>query len=210
MGGEKSSGSSTTVVNQSTERQPTAEETRLNQLDIQLREATQPGMMATQQAGLTLAEKLLKGEEPLPGFFQQLAGGISPEVTQDIVNQSMRDIMPSFQSSGLMDSGVAASISARTSADIRRASEEFNIGNKLNLLNLALSGQAQIQSPIMSQAANLGGRLTTLGSTTTQGTTTTNAVQKGMNPFLKSFQTSAGSGLGNMFNPQTYIKPMGI
>ena len=134
----------TSVTNTTSERQPTAEETRLNQLDIQLREGTQAGMMGTQQAGLSLAEKLLKGEN-LPGYLQDLAGGISPDVTNSIVQQSLKDIMPSFQSSGILDSGVAAEISARTAGDIRRASEEFNIGNRLNMLNLALSGQAQIQ-----------------------------------------------------------------
>lgn len=187
MGNEKA----TSVNNTTTERQPTAEEKRLNQLEIARQEATQGGMIATQTSGLDLATKLLRGEN-LPGYLQNLAMGISPEVTSGIVSESLRDIMPSFQASGILDSGVAAEISARTAGDIRRASEEFNIGNRLNLLNLALSGQAQIQQPILSSAANLGARLTTLGKTTSSSNTT----NKSMNPFLKSFQTSFGSSLG--------------
>jgi hypothetical protein len=189
MGKEKS----VTTTNQTVERQPTAEETRLNQLDVALREATQGGLIGTQTAGLDIAQKLLRGEN-LPGYLQDLAGGISPEVTSGIVQQSLKDIMPSFQSAGIIDSGVAAEISGRTAGDIRRASEEFNIGNRLNLLNLALSGQAQIQSPVLSNAANLGQRLGTLGQITMSGSSTT----MGMNPFLKSFQTSMGSNVANL------------
>lgn len=193
MGKEKQA--TTTVVNQQTERQPTAEETRRNQLEINMLEQTQPQQLKMQLAGLGLGTALLEGKEPLPGYLNQLSQGISPEVTSDIVRQSLRDISPSFQTAGIMDSGVAASISARTAGDIRRASEEFNIGNRLNMLNLALSGQAQVQSPILSQASNLGARLTTLGKTTMSGNT--NVTTKSMNPFLKSFETSLGSSLGS-------------
>lgn len=189
MGDEKT----TTVTNSTTERQPTAEEKRLNQLDIDLRESVQPYMKETQKAGMQLAGQLLRGQEPLPGYLNQLSQGISQETTNSIVSQSLKDLMPSFQAAGIMDSGVAASIAARTSADIRRASEEFNIGNRLNMLNLALSGQAQVQSPVISQAGLLGQRLLTLGKTTTNSDSTV----KAMNPFVKNFQSSLGSSLGS-------------
>jgi hypothetical protein len=196
MGKEKQSSSGTTVVNQTTTPTPTPEETRLNQLQIQATEATQPQLIQAQQSGLNLINQLLTGQEQLPGFFTQLGQGISPQITNDIVQQSLRDIMPSFQQSGIIDSGVAASIAGRTAGDIRRASEEFNIGNRLNLLNLALSGQAQVQAPILGQAEVLGSRLAGLRSVNTQGTTTQNTTQYGMNPFMKSFQTQAGKTLG--------------
>lgn len=196
MGKNKESGSSTTVVNQQTTQTPTPEETRLNQLQVQATEQTQPQLIQAQQSGLNLINQLLSGQENLPGFFTQLGKGISPEITNDIVQQSLRDIMPSFQQSGILDSGVAASIAGRTAGDIRRASEEFNIGNRLNLLNLALSGQAQVQQPILGQAEMLGSRLAGLRSVNQQGTTTMNQAQYGMNPFLKSFQTQLGSTLG--------------
>jgi len=192
FGGDKSSGSSTTV----TEREPTAEEKEQIALMNDMTKATAPYQKATQIAGLSLAEQLLKGSEPLPGFFNELSQGISPEVTQSIVNQSLKDIAPSFQSAGILDSGVAASISARTSADIRRASEEYNIGNRLNLLNLALSGQAQVQAPVLATSSQLLGTLGTLGRTTSSSTW-----QQGNNntigrQFMSSFATSLGSGMG--------------
>lgn len=197
MGKEKQSGSTTQVTNQTTTPTPTPEETRLNQLQIQSTEATQPQMIEAQKSGLNLINQLLSGQENLPGFFTQLGKGISPEITNEIVQQSLRDIMPSFQQSGIMDSGVAASIAGRTAGDIRRASEEFNIGNRLNLLNLALSGQAQVQQPILGQSEMLGSRLAGLRSVNQQGTSTGTSAQYGMNPFLKSFQTQLGSSMGN-------------
>lgn len=197
MGKEKQSSSGTTVVNQTTTPTPTPEETRLNQLQIQATEQTQPQLIQAQKSGLNLINQLLTGQEQLPGFFTQLGQGISPQITNDIVQQSLRDIMPSFQQSGILDSGVAASIAGRTAGDIRRASEEFNIGNRLNLLNLALSGQAQVQQPILGQAEMLGSRLAGLRSVNQQGTTSMSSTQYAMNPFLKSFQQSLGQSLGS-------------
>jgi hypothetical protein len=170
MGGSKSSQSSSTNSSQSgsamQERQPTPEETRLNQLDLQLREATNPYLQQMQVSGLKLGTQLLEGKTPLPGWMEGMEAGISPEITQSIVDKSLKDVNYQMAGTGTMDSGTRASVLARTSGDIRRASEEFNIGNRLNLLNLALTGQAQIQQPQLGYSANLGQRLTTLGPTT--------------------------------------------
>ena len=89
--------------------------------------------------------------------------------------------------------------------DSARSGQAFNIGNLLNLLNLAVGGQAQVQQPILATSQMLGGRLAGLRTVTQSGMT--DSTQKSMNPFLKSFQQSAGTGLGNVFNPQTYVSP---
>lgn len=192
MGQEKKT--ETVVQNSTSTPAPTAEQTRLNQLDLQLREGNQQGMADMQASGLNLGNLLLKGMQ-LPGYLQGLPGGISPEVTQGLVDQSLRDIAPSFQQSGLLDSGVRASISARTAGDIRNQSAQFNLQNLSQLLNLALGGQAQVQQPQISQAGMLGQRLAGLNSVSQQGTST--GTTTGMNPFLKSFQTSLGNSLGS-------------
>ena len=194
-------GSTETTTTQ--ERQPTAEETELNKLQLQMQRDTAPLQTEVQKSGLSLANMLLKGEEPLPGYLGQLSKGISPEVTQSLVDQSLKDIMPSFQSGGIIDSGVAAEISARTSADIRRASEEFNIGNRLNLLNLALSGQAQIQSPVLNTATSLRSSLSTLGKTTGTSYTTDN------NTFGRTFMQSFGSSFGKSLGGGTFANTSG-
>jgi len=172
MGGSKGS-ESTQSGSTTQQRQPTKEETRLNQLDVELREKTNPFLMAMQTQGLQLGTQLLEGRTPLPGWMQGMEQGISPEVTQGIVDESLKDVDAKMAGQGLMDSGTRASVMARTSGDIRRASEEYNIGNKLNMLNLALTGQAQVQSPILGFSSNLGQRLTTLGPTTKNFNTTT-------------------------------------
>lgn len=192
MGKERSS--ETTVVNQTTTPQASAEETRLNQLDLAAREANQQGTVDLQRNALNLGNLLLQGQN-LPGYLGPLPGGISEDVTQSIVNQSLRDIQPSFQQGGILDSGVAASVSARTAGDIRRASAEFNLNNLNQLLNLAVGGQAQIQQPILAQSSALGQRLAGLRTTTQSGSST--ATHTSMNPFLKSFQTSLGQTLGS-------------
>lgn len=196
MGSSK--GTSTTVQNttQTVERELSAEEKRLLQLEVQGREATAPAQTALNLASLDTATRLIKGEVPT-GLYGDLYAGISPEITQDIVKQSLRDINPQFQQAGIIDSGVAAEISARTAGDIRRATEEFNIGNRLNLLNLALSGQAQVQTPVLNRQALLNQQLVSSSPITTTGTSTGTTTTKTMNPFLQSFQTSFGQSLGS-------------
>jgi len=108
-----------------------------------------------------------------------------------IVQESLRDITPGFQQSGLLDSGVRASISARTAADLRRATEEFNIGAKQNLLNLALSGQAQVQQPILGFSGQLGSRLAGLRTVTESSQMTSTSRQ---NPSMMS-NISQGIGM---------------
>ena len=187
MGGSRES--STTVVQPSTStssssRQPTAEETALNQLQLGREQYLDPQIRQVQSQGLTLANQLLSGSENLPGFLGALPGGISPEMTQDIANQAIRDIQPQFQKYGLLDSGTNVAASARVAGDIRRSSEEFNIGNRLNLLNLALGGQAQVQQPQLGYSSLLSQRLAGLGTTSTNtfnsgGSQTTTSGRRG-------------------------------
>ena len=194
MGGGKRE---TTVVNQTSQSTPqaTPEERRLNQLAIERQEILQGPQTEAQLAGLDLVRQLLTGQEPVPGFFQEMSQGISPEVTQDITRQAIKDISPQFQRAGILDSGVAASIAGRTAGDIRRATAEFNLGNKFNLLNLALSGQAQVQQPLLAQSQILSSRLAGLRPVTTAGTSKTTTSGQS-NPFLRSFQSSLGTSLG--------------
>ena len=174
----------------STTYTPTPEETQMNQLDLELRKQAQGGLGSLQQGSLDILNQLIRGGS-LPGFLSGIEKGISPEVTQGLVNKSLRDIQPQFAQSGLLDSGVNASISARTAGDIRLGSEEFNIGNKMNLLQMALGGQAQVQQPILAQSQALGGRLAGLRSSNTTGSTTYNSYTKPS--FLTSFNNTFGS-----------------
>lgn len=159
-------GTQKTTTNTTTSQQATAtpEETRLNQMDIAMREKIDPLMAQTQAGGLGLINKLLLGGTDLPGFFGEMGQGINENMTQNIVKQSLRDLYPQFQSQGILDSGTAASVAGRTAGDIRTNVAEYNLNNKLNLLNLAFSGQGQVQQPVLNQSSILGQRLAGLRS----------------------------------------------
>lgn len=162
-------GTTKTETGGTTTPTPTAEETELNRLQLEQMRAIQPGAIGIQQKAFDLGQLLLTGQ-PLPGYLGALPGGISPDVTQNIVNQSLRDLAVQSQAMGLpVESGTYQSIAGRTTGDIRMASEEFNLGQLLNLLNLAVGGQAQIQAPTISTAGTLGQRLAGLRTVTTTG-----------------------------------------
>ena len=192
MGKEKT----TTVVQSSgtTTPQPTEAELELQKLELERQRATQEGWIQTQTQGLNLINALLTGQTELPGFFGQLGAGISPEMIDQIAQESIKDLPAMFQQMGILEGGVAPEIMARTSGDIRRAIEEFNIGNRFNLLNLAFGGQAQVQQPLLAQSQLLSQRLAGLRPTSWTGQQT--STQYGMNPFMKSFQTSLGQTMG--------------
>lgn len=205
-------GSDKTTTNSSGQQQQTQtvtaspEQQELDKLSLANAKELNPQTLDVQKTFLNLAKQLGMGE-PLPGYLSKLPGGISPDVTQSLVDRSIRDIQPTFQGRGLLDSGVNASISARTAGDIRNQSEQFNLQNLQQLLNIGVGGQAQIQQPILGYTGLLSDRLKGLGTTSSSGSYSGSQTTTTMNPFLKSFQQSAGSGLGNIFNPSTYFKP---
>lgn len=190
MGSSKKESSSSSQQ-QSTQVQATPEERELNKLQLEREKFLDPQIRDVQSQGLDLSSLLLRGQN-LPGYLNTLPGGISPEVTQSIVDQSIQDIQPGFQQSGLLDSGVNAEISARTAADIRNQSEQFNLGNLQQLLNLAVGGQAQVQAPIQGFSSQLSSRLAGLRSTTSQGTGTVQRTT--YNPFLTGENIMKGVG----------------
>lgn len=184
----------TTQVSQPTE---SAYEREVNPLEVERRRAQQQGLLESDQASLALGNAFMRGQE-LPGYFKNLPYGISPEVTTGIVDSSLRDLNTQLRKSGagtFLESGAAQSIGARTAGEIRQNAEQFNLGQLLNLLNLSIGAPAQIQQPINQNASIFSSRLAGLRGNTTTGSGS--ATSYGMNPFLKSFQTSAGSSLGS-------------
>jgi len=144
------------------------------------------------------------------------AGVMGEDITSQIIQRSLRDIFPQFQAMGLpIESGVAQSIAGRTAGDIRtqvaesdlerqlaireanlnvgQTTQYQNLNNLLNLLNLAVGGQAQIQQPVIATGGTLGQRLAGLRTVTTTGTQT-----QTQNPFLQSFYGSLGQSLGQL------------
>lgn len=188
MGKDKTS--SSTQSKTTVER--TAEQKELEQILLKRERATDPAQTQAQLSGLDLSNRLLTGAE-LPGGLAGLPGGINEEVTKGIVQKSLADIRPGLQASGLLNSGIRAELEAETAKDIRLQSEQFNINNLMQLLNLAVGGQAQALAGSQAGAGQLGTMAMSAAGRTSDSSTRTAA----MNPFLKSFQTSLGSSLGS-------------
>lgn len=169
----KSRTGSDTQTNQNSSMVPieTEYEKQVNPLDVELRQKAQGGLIETQQLGFDLVKQLLSGQQ-LPGYFQGLPGGISEDVTSSIAQDSIRDIRTQFQGQGLLDSGVAESISARSAADIRQQAAQYNLNNLFNLLNLGSGFQAQVQQPVLGFNQVLSNRLQGLRPINQSGTGT--------------------------------------
>lgn len=175
--------------------QKSPEELKAINMSNQIGEAAMPGQIAANQAGLSAVTNLLTGQ-PLPGYLNQLPGGISPDVTNSIVNYSLRDVNNQLAASGagsMMESGASQQAGVRAAADIRNQAAQYNLNNLMQLLNIGVGGQASVQQPISTYSGQLAGLVRGTGSTTG----TSNQTVMSMNPFLKSFQQSAGSGFGS-------------
>lgn len=181
-------GEKTTTQN-STTSTATPEERQLEQLELTRQQNNAPQQQQLDTNQYSLANQLLTGQN-LPGNLQG-AQGISAGQTQDMVNASLRDVSPQFQSAGILDSGAALQAGVRASTDVRNQNAQFNVSAFQNLLNQALGGSSNLTGNNTQSNNVLGSQLAGLRSTSSSGSTI------GMNPFLKSFQTSLGNSLGS-------------
>jgi len=206
MGSTKDKSSGTTVVNQTTTPTPTAEETALNQRNLRVAQATEGPETQAQLQSLNLISQLLTGQLPQGELFKMI-GGIDPNAIASQATQTMRAGKAGLQGGGLLDSGVGdRAIASQLANQLYFPASQFNVGAGQNLLNLALSGQAQVQTPIQNNINNLSSSLAGLRSINQQGTTSTTSSQSS-NPFLKSFYGSLGKTLGS---PSFNVGPFGF
>lgn len=187
MGSDKG----TTIQQNTTTAAPTPEESALNAQNLKMLQFMEPyqKQMYSALAGGNITP-ILEGRTPAA----QGVGGVSPQQTQEMVNASLRDISPGFQASGLFDSGSALQAKVRAASDIRNANAQFNVSAAQNLFNLAIGGQSNLQAQGNQISGILGSQLAGLRTISGSSSGTT----KGMNPFLKSFQTNLGQSLGSM------------
>jgi len=183
--------SSTTTINSSSTSSLSPNQEALAGLAYNREAALDPQITGVQSQGLNLASLLLQGQ-PLPGYLGGLPGGIDETMVNNIAGKAVHDIQPTFQSSGLLDSGVNASISARTAGDIRTQAAQFNIQNLMQLLNQALGGQAQVQQPILGFSQNAGNILSNPANRSSSSTSNTTQ-SGGANPFLQGIGTGLGT-----------------
>ena len=168
----------------------TPEETALNQRNLRIAQATEGGQTQMQQSALTLGNQLLTSfGDKNSQMWQSLIGGVTPEQQQTMIQEQQRYLNPQFQAQGIYDSGMAATGKLRAATDLANQNAQFNVGTLQNALNLALSGQAQVQQPVQGNVSQLGSQLAGLRSITGTQTQTSN-------PFLQSFYSNLGTTLG--------------
>lgn len=174
---------------------PTESEKQLEQLQLQQAQQFQPYALSMQSAGGQLATNLLQGNNSaLPQMYQDMMG-ISPQAMSAQAGELTRQSLPQFQSQGLLDSGTMnQNIQSMIANQLTYPAAQFNIGAKQNLLNLAMGNSAQIQNTNQNNTNTLAQSLAGLRSVSTQGTSN----QQTTNPFMQSFYSSLGSGLGSL------------
>jgi hypothetical protein len=130
-------------------------------------ESGMPGMMEAQKAAFDASTLLLRGQK-LPGYLEPLTYGIDEKAQKSLAERAVKDIQPFFGQAGLLDSGVNAQVSGRTTGDIYRASQEFNINTLMQLLNIGVGGQAAVTSGFVGVGSALAGLVKGTGTTSTQ------------------------------------------
>lgn len=181
MSGEK------TTTKSSQQATATPEERALMQQQLNMNAFMQP-YAQTNYADLSKnIQAILEGQQPMAKGI----GGIGDDQITEIVKQSLRDLPTSLQASGVLDSGSAQEYYGRQAANVRSQMAQFNTSAAQNLFNLAAGGQSNLAGQFQSNTNNLTSQLA--GLRNISGSTST----IGMNPFLKSFQTSLGQSIGS-------------
>jgi hypothetical protein len=182
MGKEK------TTVGMSTTTTATPEERALMNQQLEMNKFMQPFAQQNYADLSKNIQAILQGNQPMAKGI----GGVDENQTQEMVNASLRDVMPMFQSAGILDSGIAAQGAIRAASDVRNQNAQFNVSAAQNLFNLATGGQSNLQGQFQANTNNLTNQMIGLRKVESSQTT------MGMNPFLKSFETSMGKVPANI------------
>jgi hypothetical protein len=183
MGKEK------TTVGTSTTATATPEEQELNRIQLERIKGNQANQQSLDSNLYNVMNTILTGGQ-LNGNLQGI-NGIGEDQTKAMATQAVQDIAPQFQQGGILDSGVAAALAAKTAGNIRNQNAQFNVVSLQNLFNQALGGSSNLGNAATNQSQVLGGQLAGLRQINSTQTTL------GQNPFLKNLQSSAGTSLGN-------------
>lgn len=193
MGKDKKT--TTQDTRQTTTIQPTEQEQRqLDRLEEQ-QIAGQEGIVGLSSLIPETLTGILSGGEGLPDAFTKLFAGISPEAISAESNRLVQEGLVGGQLGGIADSGVLQkSITQDVAERLLLPAEQSNLARVFDLLGLGLSGGQGQQQLATQGSAAFGNQLAGLRGQTVAGTGSTTTL--GMNPFLRSFQTSFGSTLG--------------
>lgn len=171
----------TKTTNDSTQQAtPTNQYQGLLNNEMQVSNANVGNQMSVNNNSANLINSLLTGT------YSGAGSGISSQQNQSMVNQSLRDIAPQFQTAGILNSGEAGQLATQTAALTSNANAQFNVQASQNLLNAGLGGSSAWSGNAMSGNQVVGNQLAGLNKVTGSSVQT-------QNPFLNTFY----SGLGN-------------
>lgn len=174
-------GSQTTQTTQQATATP--QEQELNQQQINMNNFMQPYAQQNYADLSSNIDAILRGNTPMA----QGIGGITDAQNQSMVNQSIKSVLPQFQSAGILDSGIATQGAINAAQNTSNQNAQFNVSAAQNLFNLAAGGQSNLQSQLQSNTNNLSNSLA--GLRTTTGNSTIFA-----NPFQTASQLMQGAG----------------
>lgn len=177
-------GNTKTTNNTSQTASATPQEQQLENNELQVSNANLPNQLSVNNNSANLINSILTGS------YSGAASGINENQTQSMVNASLRDIAPQFQTSGILNSGEAVQVAGRTAMDTRNSNAQFNVQAQQNLLSAALDGGTSWSSVNNQNNATTGSQLAGLRTVNSNNVTSSN-------PFLNSFYNSLGTGAGN-------------
>lgn len=162
MGSNKTA--TTTTTQTATEQEKALQAAQLKQY-----QAYEPQQTEMYKSAFGLGNQLLNsfgGQDS--NMWKSLIGGVTDEQQQRMIAEQDRYLKPQLQQQGIYDSGMAATGRLRAAVDLSNQNAQFNVGALQNALNLALSGQAQVQSPATNLTGQISSRLAGLRTTTSQ------------------------------------------
>jgi hypothetical protein len=142
----------------------TPAEDKLNDQNLKMLQFMEPYQQKNYAALSNNIQSILEGTSPQA----KVVGGIDEQQTQEQVNAAQRDIMPQFQSQGIMDSGTAIQAATRAAADTRNTNAQFNVSAAQNLFNIAVGGQSGLQAQAGQLNSALGAQLAGLRTSNTR------------------------------------------
>jgi hypothetical protein len=168
-------GSDTVQTSTNTTTTPTAtpQEQAMEGIQLSEMQGYAPAQGQMYNTAFATGNNLLNAvNQPNSPQWQTLLGGITPQQTQSQVNTQDQALQGSLQQAGIYNSGTAASGRMAAATQLSNTNAQFNVGTLQNALNLALGGQAQVQSTAASNSSQLGQELAGLRTTNTTGTGT--------------------------------------
>ena len=164
------SGQVSTSTNNTTTVTKTPEEQAMEQIQLGQMQSYSGAQTQMYNSAFSTGNNLLNQvNQPGSAAWQTLTGGVTSQQTNSQINSNDQALQGSLQQAGIYNSGTAASGRMRSATDTANTNAQFNVGALQNALNLALSGQAQVQSTASNNSSQLGQQLAGLRTTNTTG-----------------------------------------